>query len=44
MTISSELEEQDFEAINGGPYFPFTKAISLAVNCESQKRDKRAMG
>ncbi len=30
------LEGQEFYALNGGPQFPFTEAISLFVNCESQ--------
>ncbi|MEM8805960.1 MAG: VOC family protein [Cyanobacteria bacterium P01_G01_bin.38] len=36
MTISFELEDQKFLAINGGPAFKFTEAISLLVNCDSQ--------
>ncbi|MDP8958798.1 MAG: VOC family protein, partial [Actinomycetota bacterium] len=31
------LEGQRFTAINGGPEFPFTEAVSLLVNCESQE-------
>jgi predicted 3-demethylubiquinone-9 3-methyltransferase (glyoxalase superfamily) len=37
MTISFELEGQPFFAINGGPHFTFTPAISLLVNCDSQE-------
>jgi len=36
LTISFQLFGQQFIAINGGPYFSFTPAISLVVNCESQ--------
>ena len=36
LTISFQLEGQEFVAINGGPMFTFTEAISLAVNCETQ--------
>jgi len=31
-----ELEGQTFMALDGGPQFPFTEAISLYVNCETQ--------
>jgi predicted 3-demethylubiquinone-9 3-methyltransferase (glyoxalase superfamily) len=37
MTISFELDGQEFVALNGGPQFKFTEAISLVVNCETQK-------
>ena len=36
MTIEFELEGQDFIALNGGPHFKFTEAISFVVNCETQ--------
>ena len=36
MTVNFQLEGQDFIALNGGPYFTFTPAISLFVNCENQ--------
>ena len=36
MTISFELGGQEFTALNGGPEFKFTEAISLVVNCEDQ--------
>ncbi|HKI06687.1 MAG TPA: VOC family protein [Thermoanaerobaculia bacterium] len=32
-----ELEGQQFMALNGGPHFKFTEAISLFVSCESQE-------
>jgi len=37
MTISFELDGQQFTALNGGPQFKFTEAISLVVNCQSQE-------
>jgi predicted 3-demethylubiquinone-9 3-methyltransferase (glyoxalase superfamily) len=37
MTVSFELEGQPFVALNGGPVFKFTEAVSFAVNCESQE-------
>ncbi len=37
MTIKFRLEGQEFVALNGGPYFKFTEAISFVVNCETQK-------
>ncbi len=36
MTIAFELKGEEFVALNGGPGFPFTQAVSLVVNCESQ--------
>jgi predicted 3-demethylubiquinone-9 3-methyltransferase (glyoxalase superfamily) len=36
MTVAFQLDGQDFTALNGGPHFKFTEAISLVVNCESQ--------
>ena len=37
MTVVFELEGQEFIALNGGPQFKFTEAISFSVNCETQK-------
>lgn len=37
MTVEFELEGQKFTALNGGPLFPFTEAVSFVVNCESQE-------
>ena len=34
---SFQIEGQEFTALNGGPKFKFTEAISLVVNCDSQK-------
>jgi predicted 3-demethylubiquinone-9 3-methyltransferase (glyoxalase superfamily) len=36
LTGTFELEGQRFMALNGGPQFKFTEAISLFVNCETQ--------
>ncbi len=36
MTIAFQLFGQEFVALNGGPIFKFTEAISFVVNCESQ--------
>src|SRR5579864_1354262 len=35
MMVNFELEGQQFMALNGGPHFKFTPAISLFVNCET---------
>jgi predicted 3-demethylubiquinone-9 3-methyltransferase (glyoxalase superfamily) len=37
MSATFQLEGQDFFALNGGPQFKFTPAISLFVNCETQQ-------
>jgi predicted 3-demethylubiquinone-9 3-methyltransferase (glyoxalase superfamily) len=36
LTIAFELDGQKFTALNGGPTFKFTEAISFAVRCEDQ--------
>jgi predicted 3-demethylubiquinone-9 3-methyltransferase (glyoxalase superfamily) len=36
MTVEFQLEGQDFVALNGGPEFKFTEAISLSVLCKTQ--------
>jgi predicted 3-demethylubiquinone-9 3-methyltransferase (glyoxalase superfamily) len=36
MTVNFVLDGQEFIAINGGPQYTFTPAISLFVNCETQ--------
>jgi predicted 3-demethylubiquinone-9 3-methyltransferase (glyoxalase superfamily) len=35
-TIDPALNSHRFTALNGGPQFKFTEAISLVVNCETQ--------
>ncbi len=37
MGATFQLEGQEFKALNGGPQFTFTPAISLFVSCETQK-------
>jgi predicted 3-demethylubiquinone-9 3-methyltransferase (glyoxalase superfamily) len=37
MSVSFQLNGQDFYALNGGPLFKFTEAISLYINCETQE-------
>ena len=37
MSVTFALEGQTFVALNGGPHFKFTPAISLFVSCEDQK-------
>jgi predicted 3-demethylubiquinone-9 3-methyltransferase (glyoxalase superfamily) len=41
MTIAFQLDGQDFLAINGGPVFTFSPAISFIVNCRTQKEIDR---
>ncbi len=36
ITASFSLNGQEFVALNGGPHFKFTEAISFVVNCETQ--------
>ncbi len=37
MTVTFELEGQEFTALNGGPVFKFSPAISLMVRCNTQE-------
>jgi predicted 3-demethylubiquinone-9 3-methyltransferase (glyoxalase superfamily) len=37
MSATFQLEGQEFMALNGGPLFKFTEAISFFVNCETQE-------
>jgi predicted 3-demethylubiquinone-9 3-methyltransferase (glyoxalase superfamily) len=37
MVATFQLEGQEFQALNGGPQYKFTPAISLFVSCESQQ-------
>ena len=37
LVISFQLDGQQFAALNGGPTFKFSEAISLVVNCETQE-------
>jgi predicted 3-demethylubiquinone-9 3-methyltransferase (glyoxalase superfamily) len=36
LTVQFQLEGQEFVALNGGPQFKFTEAVSLLVNCGTQ--------
>ena len=37
MSVTLQLEGQEFIALNGGPLFQFSEAISFLVHCETQK-------
>jgi len=37
MSVTFELFGQEFMALNGGPLFPFTEAVSFFVHCEDQQ-------
>ena len=37
MSATFQLDGQEFMALNGGPQFKFTEAISFFVNCETQE-------
>ena len=37
MVVPFEINGQNFLALNGGPIFKFTEAISFLINCEDQK-------
>jgi predicted 3-demethylubiquinone-9 3-methyltransferase (glyoxalase superfamily) len=37
MTVDFELDGEKFTALNGGPQFKFTEAISLVINCDTQE-------
>ena len=37
LTLLFEIEGQQFQALNAGAQFPFTEAISLSVDCETQE-------
>ena len=37
MTATFQLDGQEFTALNGGPVFKFTEAISFFVNCQTQE-------
>ena len=41
MTVAFELEGQAFVALNGGPHFQFSEAISFVVNCQTQEEVDR---
>ncbi len=37
MTVSFELDGQEFTALNGGPQFKFTEAVSFVIKCDTQE-------
>ena len=37
MSVTFQLDGQEFFALNGGPHFTFTPAISFFVNCQTQE-------
>ena len=37
MLVTFQLEGAEFMALNGGPLFKFTEAVSLSVNCQTQE-------
>ncbi|GMA08584.1 VOC family protein [Tetragenococcus halophilus subsp. flandriensis] len=41
LTVEFSLADQEYIAINGGPVFKFTPAISLMVNCDTQEEIDR---
>jgi predicted 3-demethylubiquinone-9 3-methyltransferase (glyoxalase superfamily) len=41
MTVDFELDGQPLVALNGGPEFPFTEAVSFQVSCDSQEEVDR---
>lgn len=41
MVVSFMLDGQEYMALNGGPYFSFSEAFSMYVNCETQEEVDR---
>jgi len=41
MTVSFQLDGQEFLALNGGPQFTFSHAVSFIANCENQEEVDR---
>jgi predicted 3-demethylubiquinone-9 3-methyltransferase (glyoxalase superfamily) len=44
LTVEFMLEGQEYVALNGGPEFPFTEAVSFQVSCEDQEEVDRFWG
>lgn len=44
MTVVFQLDGQEFTALNGGPTFTFSPAVSFLVNCETQEEVDRLWG
>ena len=36
MTVSFELDGQEFTALNGGPVFKISEAVSFVIHCDTQ--------
>ena len=43
MSVTFELAGQKFMALNGGPHFKFSEAISFFINCENQQEVDEAL-
>ncbi len=41
MVVNFQIEGQDFIALNGGPLFKFTEAISFVISCQTQEEVDR---
>jgi predicted 3-demethylubiquinone-9 3-methyltransferase (glyoxalase superfamily) len=41
MTVAFQLQGQEFTALNGGPAFSFSQAVSFVINCKTQKEVDR---
>jgi predicted 3-demethylubiquinone-9 3-methyltransferase (glyoxalase superfamily) len=41
LTVRFQLDSQEYLALNGGPIFKFTEAVSFIVNCETQEEVDR---
>jgi predicted 3-demethylubiquinone-9 3-methyltransferase (glyoxalase superfamily) len=37
MTVAFQIEGQEFVALNGGPHFKLTPAVSFVINCDTQE-------
>src|SRR5688500_8141902 len=37
MTVTFELDGQEFIGLNGGPHFKFTEAVSFSIDCKTQQ-------
>ena len=44
MMVSFELDGQEFTALNGGPEFKFTEAVSFVINCDTQEEIDYRLG
>ena len=44
MTVDFELDGQRLVALNGGPQYTFSEAVSFVVNCETQEKVDQVLG